>query len=71
MPAIGRNMDRPVTMKDLTGLKFGRLIVLRFADYYVRKFKRAPRWKCRCECGAISVVGVRVCAAEARNHAGV
>lgn len=47
---------------DLTGKRFGKLVVVERADdyYYQRKSENklaaAPRWLCRCDCGNIVVV---------------
>lgn len=38
-------------LKDLTGMKFGRLTVIERADDYINRGKHYPRWKCICECG--------------------
>jgi len=40
-------------MEDLTGKKFGRLIVVSF-DHKGKNY--APYWKCRCECGGEKIV---------------
>lgn len=37
---------------DLTGQRFGRLVVLARAD----DGERAPRWRCRCDCGSTAEV---------------
>jgi hypothetical protein len=37
---------------DLTGIRFGRLTVMRYADTRRRK----ARWLCKCECGSESIV---------------
>jgi hypothetical protein len=36
---------------DLTGRRFGRLIVVRFDGYYGEK--KYPKWLCRCDCGSV------------------
>lgn len=43
----------PTRVKDLTGQRFGRLLVLRFADLDRR---RNSRWLCRCDCRAETTV---------------
>lgn len=43
-------MPRP--LKDLTGQRFGRLIVLE-RDYVQRRLHEASRWFCQCDCGAV------------------
>lgn len=47
----GKMMAR---IKDLTGLKFGRLTVL--CDSGMRNKNRNIIWRCRCDCGNISNV---------------
>lgn len=37
--------------KDLTGLKFGRLTVIRRGEDYISESTRRPRWICKCDCG--------------------
>lgn len=42
--------------RDLTGKRFGRLVVIEIhtrEPYYAYK---GPRWRCRCDCGAETVV---------------
>jgi len=39
-------------MKDLTGLKFGRLKVIK----YSHKDEKNSFWKCRCDCGKIKII---------------
>lgn len=36
---------------DRTGQRFGRLLVIRFAETRVVNGKRKPHWLCRCDCG--------------------
>lgn len=45
-------------MKNLIGLKFGKLLVLERVDDYIRPndHKGRPRYKCLCECGKITYV---------------
>lgn len=52
-------------LKDLTGMRFGRLVVLEKADNYRHytaypngKFHLSsyPRWRCRCDCGKETIV---------------
>lgn len=41
------------TKKDLTGLRFGRLIVIEQGEDYVDdKGRKAARWVCQCDCGS-------------------
>ena len=43
--------------KDLSGLKFGKLLVVAPAeDYVMPSGKHMKRWVCTCECGQIKVV---------------
>ena len=50
---------------DLTGQKFGRLIVL--ADSEKRKYRKVI-WKCLCDCGNISyVIGVQLTGGKTRS----
>lgn len=44
---------------DLTGRRFGRLVVIKRAqDYIYRSGRREPAWKCICDCGKeIDVLG--------------
>lgn len=43
---------------DLTGRRFGRLLVLRREGtyYYDDGFVAVPLWRCRCDCGRETVV---------------
>ena len=43
---------------DLTGRRFGRLLVLRREGtyYYDDGFVAVPLWRCRCDCGRAPVV---------------
>jgi len=42
---------------DISGQRFGRLIVLARGDAYVSpKGKRQTQWKCQCDCGAIKTI---------------
>ncbi|GAK09592.1 hypothetical protein [Geomicrobium sp. JCM 19038] len=41
-------------IKDLTGKRFGKLIVLRITD---KRMGRSVCWECRCDCGNIIVTG--------------
>lgn len=43
--------ERRETMADLTGRRFGRLVVIGFAS---RDKHRNASWKCRCDCGRLS-----------------
>jgi len=40
------------TRIDLTGKRFGRLVVLEYSD----SVNGSPRWRCRCDCGKETVV---------------
>lgn len=46
-------------LQDLTGLRFGRLVVIkRVKDYISPKGVKRPKWECCCDCGnIISVIG--------------
>ena len=50
-------------LKDLTGTRFGRLVVIERAnDYISPSGRKVVRWKCRCDCGnciEVSVVHLR------------
>lgn len=40
-------------LKDMTGLRFGKLVVLHRADDHIDpKGNRVVRWLCKCDCGA-------------------
>jgi hypothetical protein len=42
--------------RDLTGQRFGRLVVIEMhprEPYYTYK---GPRWRCRCDCGAEKII---------------
>lgn len=45
---------------DLTGKRFGKLVVLKRVDDYVYKTKRglttSPSWLCKCDCGNVCIV---------------
>lgn len=41
----------PRQMKDLKGMRFGKLEVLEFDGYKQDKYYRSPYWKCKCDCG--------------------
>lgn len=44
-------------VKDLTGQKFGRLTVIRKADYYISpKGQKQTQWLCECDCGKKLIV---------------
>lgn len=43
--------------KDLTGMRFGRLVVIkRVEDYILPKGRKCVRWLCKCDCGNEVVV---------------
>lgn len=45
------------TVEDLTGQRFGRLTVIsRDEDYIYHNKQRYARWKCKCDCGKITIV---------------
>ena len=50
------------TFNDLTGKRFGRLVVLKRVDDHISSGGyRYPKWKCLCDCGnKIDVVGKRL-----------
>jgi hypothetical protein len=44
---------------DLTGMRFGRLVVIERAGTYSSfsdPDKKYPTWRCRCDCGAETIV---------------
>lgn len=43
-------------IKDLTGYRFEKLVVLEFYDKYVKGNSRDTLWKCVCDCGNITIV---------------
>ena len=43
------------TLKDLTGLRFGKLLVLEPITIY-KQDKRRTYWRCQCDCGNITIV---------------
>lgn len=47
-------IDKKKPQKNLTGLKFGKLLVIQLEPV---KRKRNTTWKCQCECGNITYVG--------------
>ena len=50
-----------VSFEDLTGQKFGRLVVIeRGEDYVISSGRHYPTWHCKCDCGNEVVVRVRV-----------
>lgn len=38
---------------DMVGKRFGRLVIIKEADYYIRN---RPAWVCRCDCGSIATL---------------
>lgn len=51
-----RKNERQLYPDDLTGLRFGRLIVIkRDDDKITSKGKRCPQWLCKCNCGNMSI----------------
>lgn len=45
-------MKRKPRIKDLTGLRFGKLVVKEFAGFHVKPSgKRTAKWLCSCDCG--------------------
>lgn len=46
-------LERRKTTRDLTGCRFGRLLVKEFAGYIER---RTPTWLCLCDCGTEKVL---------------
>lgn len=57
------------TPKDMTGRRFGRLVVTRMAGHYVAPSGcRSRLWLCKCECGAeIETIGTRLRAGRANS----
>ena len=47
-------LGRPRT--DLTGQRFGRLLVLEYASTQRRPNWQATFWRCRCDCGTVKLV---------------
>jgi hypothetical protein len=41
-------------VRDVTGERFGRLLAI--AEHYPRRYRKARRWLCRCDCGNMHVV---------------
>ena len=42
---------------DITGRRYGRLVVIeRAGSYYSPSYRSSPLWRCRCDCGAECVV---------------
>lgn len=56
---MSSNSPRPHKVKDMTGLRFGRLLVIERVDpatiYQPQRAKRAL-WSCLCDCGKTTVV---------------
>ena len=51
------NLKRqPGVFRDLTGHRFGQLVVLRRAPDYRKGQTISVRWECQCDCGNITVV---------------
>lgn len=50
------------SFKDLTGMKFGRLTVIkRVGDYIMPSGEKRSRWLCKCDCGnEITIIGKRL-----------
>lgn len=46
----------PRTGKDLTGKRFGKLVVTGFAGYGQNGRQRVSMWECRCDCGSTCTV---------------
>ena len=46
----------PKQVKDISGQRFGRLLVVSFVDTVKQSKGRAARWKCVCDCGGETVV---------------
>lgn len=42
--------------KDLTGKKYGKLTVIKYAGYGANKRQRISQWECLCDCGNVCVV---------------
>lgn len=45
-----------MAFRDLTGLRFGRLVVLGLDEEYCKKYKRRSYWRCKCDCGGYTTV---------------
>jgi hypothetical protein len=51
------HITRGITRVDLTGQRFGRLVVLEFAEGKVRHGKKCVAlWRVRCDCGVVKVI---------------
>ena len=45
--------NKPSHLRDLRGLKFGRMTVLQFGFYYTKNPKNVRHfWVCKCDCGS-------------------
>lgn len=54
---LARELSSKRELDDLTGKRFGRLLVIeRSSDYVRRDGSKEPRWKCRCDCGNTTAV---------------
>lgn len=52
-----RKCSAQVRMADLSGKKFGRLLVLKRVDDYIQKNgQHRTQWQCKCDCGNIVVI---------------
>jgi hypothetical protein len=53
---VGENLKTYNVVKDLTGMKFGRLTVIRRVEDIIWKSGgKSPQWECQCECGNIVI----------------
>jgi hypothetical protein len=47
-----------MTARDLTGVRFGRLVAYERGEPYIYNGTTFPRWKCICDCGGTALVRV-------------
>jgi hypothetical protein len=52
------SIKHPHNFKDLTGKRFGRFLVLKFAGRYMWRGKiKGSQWICECDCGVVKTCG--------------
>jgi hypothetical protein len=57
IPEAGLQMtNTPKQVKDISGQRFGRLLVVSFVDTIKQSKGRAARWQCACDCGGQTIV---------------
>ena len=47
---------RSLGLIDLTGQRFGKLVVIERGEDYRKGFSMCTRWRCRCDCGKETLV---------------